>query len=168
MVFNSSWANQLVLLAQEFLEESTRRGHLEHHQLMEGYARLMALFLQRVLSHFQSTGADEHRRQLQTIWGNVSQNPGRHWNVANLAVTAHLSRSHFQARVQAICGCGVMEMVTRLRMERATGLLLQQHLKLAEIAGRVGYDSPFSFSRAFKRVFGVAPDDYRRRRLSRA
>jgi len=39
---------------------------------------------------------------------------------------------------------------------------LDKRASLAGIAALAGYESEFSFSRAFKRVFGVAPGVYRR------
>ena len=33
---------------------------------------------------------------------------------------------------------------------------------VAEVAGRVGYESEFAFSRAFKRSYGLAPARWRR------
>jgi AraC family transcriptional activator of mtrCDE len=44
----------------------------------------------------------------------------------------------------------------------AAQLLEETNLRLAEIALRVGYQSEFSFSRAFKSVRGVSPIHYRR------
>jgi len=160
-IFTPSWTKQLLAVSEEFLRETSSR---EHHELIEGYVRLIALLLQRELSRFQPSGEVERRQRLDRLWREVSENPARPWSVPTLALAAHLSRSHLQARVRSIYACGVMEMVTRLRMERATGLLLHRPFKLADIAERVGYDSPFSFSRAFKRILGVAPEDYRRRR----
>jgi len=163
-LFKPKWTAQLHKLAEEFLQESSRREQAEHHQLLEGYARQMALLLRRELHGFKPSGETEHRQKLERLWQRVSERPADPWKVETLAVASHLSRSHLQAVVQRLYACGVMEMVMRLRMERATDLLLQRGAKLAEIAERVGYDSPFSFSRAFKRIFGVSPEVYRRRR----
>jgi AraC-like DNA-binding protein len=47
-------------------------------------------------------------------------------------------------------------------MYKATGLLQEDHRKLFEVANSVGYDSDAAFSKAFKRVLGVTPKQYRR------
>ncbi|MEL6229277.1 MAG: AraC family transcriptional regulator [Cyanobacteria bacterium J06636_28] len=47
------------------------------------------------------------------------------------------------------------------RMERAKQLLDTRHLKVAQIAQRVGYANPSQFSAAFKRKFGFSPKAYR-------
>ena len=51
----------------------------------------------------------------------------------------------------------------RARLAPAAGLLHTTDISLAEIARRTGYESEFSFGRAFKRAFGVAPGSYRGR-----
>ena len=51
--------------------------------------------------------------------------------------------------------------VTRCRLARAARQLRMSRAGLAEIALLAGYESEFSFSRAFKRAFGVAPRAFR-------
>ena len=51
--------------------------------------------------------------------------------------------------------------VTRSRLTRAARQLRTGDAPLTEIALRAGYESEFSFSRAFARAFGVAPRAYR-------
>jgi len=48
-------------------------------------------------------------------------------------------------------------------MQKATALLHKGEKKLFEVAKSVGYDSDAAFSKAFKRMVGVAPRQYRRR-----
>src|SRR3712207_7041473 len=45
----------------------------------------------------------------------------------------------------------------RWRMHLALTWLRERHTGLGELAGRLGYQSEAAFSRAFKRVLGVAP-----------
>jgi hypothetical protein len=49
----------------------------------------------------------------------------------------------------------------RTRLAHAATLLHQTDASLAEIALQIGYGSEFSFARAFKRTFGIAPGTYR-------
>jgi AraC-like DNA-binding protein len=59
-----------------------------------------------------------------------------------------------------------MDVVSRLRMQRAEQMLLTSECKLDQIAEPLGYKTPFAFSRAFKRCFGVSPAHYREGMLS--
>ena len=65
-------------------------------------------------------------------------------------------------RFKELLGETPLEYLTDWRMYKATGLLQEDDRKLFEVAKSVGYDSDAAFSKAFKRVLGVAPREYRR------
>ncbi len=73
-----------------------------------------------------------------------------------------MSRSAFAFRFKELLGETPLEYLTNWRMVKATGLLQEGDTKLFEVAKSVGYDSDAAFSKAFKRVLGVAPRKYRR------
>jgi AraC family transcriptional regulator, alkane utilization regulator len=89
--------------------------------------------------------------------------PQRPWTVGELAAEVALSRSAFAARFRELVGEPPMRYLIRARLAHAAGLLHTTDVGLAEIARRTGYESEFSFGRAFKRAFGVAPGAYRGR-----
>jgi AraC-like DNA-binding protein len=93
----------------------------------------------------------------------VHGEPQRSWTVGELAAEVALSRSAFAARFRELVGEPPIRYLIRARLAHAAGLLHATDLGLGEIARRTGYESESSFSRAFKRVFGVAPGAYRGR-----
>jgi len=84
------------------------------------------------------------------------------WTVASLASEAGMSRSAFALRFKELMGESPLEYLTRWRMYRGSDLLRESDRKLADVAQAVGYDSDGAFHRAFKRVLGMAPGEYRR------
>lgn len=84
------------------------------------------------------------------------------WTVETLAAAAGMSRSAFALRFKELLGETPLEYLTNWRMHKATGLLQEGDRKLFEVAKSVGYDSDAAFSKAFKRVLGAAPREYRR------
>ena len=50
--------------------------------------------------------------------------------------------------------------MARQRMERAIMYMQTEEMTLAELAARVGYDNPQSFSKAFKKQFSISPKTY--------
>ncbi|MNT89967.1 HTH-type transcriptional regulator YesS [compost metagenome] len=50
----------------------------------------------------------------------------------------------------------------QVRMEHAKGLLRGTSLSVQEIAEKVGYLHQMSFIRAFKKLIGTTPGDYRK------
>jgi AraC-like DNA-binding protein len=77
-----------------------------------------------------------------------------------------MSRSAFAVRFKGLVGETPLEYLTSWRMQKATALLERGDKKLVDVARSVGYDSDASFSKAFKRVLGVAPREYRRSSLA--
>jgi len=84
------------------------------------------------------------------------------WTVASLASEAGMSRSAFAQRFKELMRESPLEYLTRWRMYRGSDLLRESDRKLADVAQAVGYDSDGAFHKAFKRVLGVAPGEYRR------
>ncbi len=84
------------------------------------------------------------------------------WTVQSLATASGMSRSAFALRFKEMVGETPLEYLTSWRMQKATALLQKNDTKLFEVAKSVGYDSDAAFSKAFKRIFGAAPREYRR------
>jgi two-component system response regulator YesN len=58
-------------------------------------------------------------------------------------------------------GDNLSEYVNRIRMDKAAFLLINNQEKIYEIAAQLGYQRPHSFNHAFKKHYGVTPQEYR-------
>ena len=85
------------------------------------------------------------------------------WTVDALAQRSGTSRATLARRFTSEVGMAPLEYLTRLRMQEATHLLRDGQEGLAAVADRVGYASEFAFNRAFRRVMGMPPGQYRQR-----
>jgi AraC-like DNA-binding protein len=95
------------------------------------------------------------------VVGLLHSQPGDPWTVASLARWVHMSRSAFSERFREVVGQPPLHYLTELRMSRACHLLSGTDLGVKQIATLVGYESPSSFTNAFKRWHGVSPAAYR-------
>ena len=93
----------------------------------------------------------------------IHAEPAHDWTVDALAREVALSRAAFAKRFTQLVGVGPVSYLTAWRMQLAARLLRTTDLSVAEIASRVGYESEFSFSRAFRRAWQSAPSHYRRK-----
>lgn len=91
----------------------------------------------------------------------VQQDPAAPWTAEELARRAGVSRAALSRRFSAILGMGPMAFVTQWRMAAAADHLELSDATVATVARRVGYASPFSFSAAFKRHYGLSPNAFR-------
>lgn len=96
-------------------------------------------------------------RQIGRVLTLIHRQPARPWTLETLASEVAMSRSAFAARFSELVGESAMHYVARWRMHLATTWLREDDSALGELAGRLGYRSEAAFSRAFKRVVGVAP-----------
>lgn len=81
--------------------------------------------------------------------------------VVDLASEIGMSRSSFVERFTEIIGMTPRRYIITQRMEVAAALLRDSQVSIIQISNLVGYEAPEAFSRAFKRVKGVAPADWR-------
>jgi|GEM_PF-62487 len=89
--------------------------------------------------------------------------PGKSWNVENLAAVAFMSRSAFAERFQKLLGSSPMHYVSKWRMQCAHKQLTESSESVGDIAQDCGYNSEESFAKAFRKEFGVSPKAVRRR-----
>lgn len=87
----------------------------------------------------------------------------RPWTVESLARRVGMSRAGFSRRFVATVGEPPMAYLTSWRLAVAADRLRAGDLPVSRVAADVGYTSPFTFSTAFKRHYGVSPLIYRRR-----
>ena len=92
----------------------------------------------------------------------IHRDPAKRWSVASLAAEVGMSRSAFAARFTTLVGEPAMRYATRWNMHAAETWLKEEKLTLGAAANRLGYDSEAAFSRAFKRIVGVAPGAIRK------
>ncbi|MCG8695517.1 MAG: AraC family transcriptional regulator [Minwuiales bacterium] len=98
----------------------------------------------------------------------IHAEPAAPWTLERLAREAGLSRSRFAELFHARVGQPPAQYLADWRLQKARVLLTETRLSTAEIAHRVGYASLPSFSRLFKRRFGVGPGQYRREQKTAA
>src|SRR5882724_10191640 len=90
--------------------------------------------------------------------------PARNWTIEELAKDVGLSRSVLAERFADLVGMPPMQYLAKWRMQIASGLLSGGGTNIATVAAEIGYGSEASFSRAFKKMVGVPPSAWRRRR----
>ncbi|MDE1996103.1 MAG: helix-turn-helix transcriptional regulator, partial [Rhizobiaceae bacterium] len=87
--------------------------------------------------------------------------PGRAWQLEELAKSAAMSRTTFALHFKKVAGIAPLAYLTEWRMRLAERALREQKTPVSVLAGTLGYGSESAFSNAFKRVTGVAPKRYR-------
>ncbi|MYW90756.1 AraC family transcriptional regulator [Amycolatopsis rubida] len=103
-----------------------------------------------------------HDREIAAALQALHTNLAAPWRIEDLAAEVGLSRATLARRFTALTGQPLMTYLTWWRMITAARLLRTTDQPLPAIAQQVGYSSPFAFSHAFKRHYGVSPGRYQR------
>jgi AraC-like DNA-binding protein len=93
--------------------------------------------------------------------GLIHGRPAKNWTLDSLSREVGLSRSAFAERFNAYVGSPPIEYLVRWRMQLAAKLL-DEGVDVTEAAAQVGYTSPATFNRVFKRFAGTTPGAWRR------
>ena len=94
----------------------------------------------------------------------LHRSPARDWTLEALAREVGISRSVLSERFTHLVGQPAMQYLTSWRMQLAASQLQSGMDTVATVGERVGYESEAAFSRAFKKVVGTPPSEWRRRR----
>ncbi|MFI3237694.1 MAG: AraC family transcriptional regulator [Lachnospiraceae bacterium] len=73
-----------------------------------------------------------------------------------------LSRSHLYRVFEEGLACSPKDYLIKTRMEQAQRLLRNTNLAIATVAKSVGYEDGLNFSKAFKKVYGISPSEYKK------
>jgi YesN/AraC family two-component response regulator len=93
----------------------------------------------------------------------IAEHQSEKLSLDQVSNAVHTSKFYFCKSFKKATGIHFTDYLSRIRMERAKGLLLNPNLRVSEIAYEVGFQSLTHFNRVFKRILGQSPTEYRGR-----
>ncbi len=96
------------------------------------------------------------------LFAGILRQPEKEWTIPEMAMQSGMSRSWFIHRFSQVAPFPPAETVRYLKMSVARKMIDSGH-HLSEAASATGYQSIAAFNRAFKRVTGMPPGQYRQR-----
>lgn len=143
-------------------------------QLQRSYQKIKVLELLLYVSalNTDTTGrlTEYHSAQVETIrtiHEYLITHMEQRLTVESLSKQFLMNPTTLKAIFKSVYGTSIAAHMKEHRMEQAAKLLRETGFSIAEIAGRVGYDSQSRFTTAFKEYSGKLPKDYRRNSLSK-
>lgn len=82
-------------------------------------------------------------------------------NVDGLASEMGLGRSQFYRKIKALTNYSPVELLRRLRLQRARDLVTTSEKSISEIAYEVGFSTPAYFTKCFRDAYGETPTELR-------
>ena len=82
-------------------------------------------------------------------------------SLEDLAEEFHLSKSYINAIFKKYADRAPLDFFQNIKMQEACKLLRSTKEYISRIGRQLGYEDPYYFSRAFKKVIGISPKEYR-------
>lgn len=103
--------------------------------------------------------------RIRNVIEQIMNHYDRSFRIEDLAEIANMSVSSFHRHFKEVTAMSPLQFQKQLRLHEARRLLLSESADAAEVAFRVGYESPSQFSREYSRMFGLPPkEDIKRMR----
>lgn len=107
----------------------------------------------------------EYLKRISFILDFIEKNLNNNLSLECLAQKVHYSPYHFHRIFSTIVGEPLNQYVNRKRIERIASILITSSKNsLKELANTYGFNSESSFSRSFKKYYGVSPTNFKSER----
>lgn len=114
------------------------------------------------LYHIGEVELSDSARYIHMAQNYIESNYQKKLRVSQIAENLGLERSYFSNLFKMQLGLSPQQYIVEFRMQKAAELLESKDIPLAEVAPLTGYPDVFSFSRSFRKHFGVAPGQYKK------
>ncbi|HHV97853.1 MAG TPA: AraC family transcriptional regulator [Clostridiaceae bacterium] len=117
----------------------------------------------QICNFLRKKNEENNKRILEQILEYINENICNYELSLNMiAMKFNMSESYLSMCFKEYTGRNFTTYVEELRMNKANLLLDMGKHTIAEIAEKVGYSNPHSFRRAYKRLFGFSPSEYKK------
>ncbi|MGM0197713.1 response regulator transcription factor [Enterococcus sp. DIV1314a] len=117
-----------------------------------------------VSSLFENKGESERLAEItDRVKEYINSNISSDLSLIKLADICFLNPAYLSRVYKQYTGETISEYISRKRIENSKNQLIKPQLKIKEIGNSVGYITPHSFTRFFKKNVGMTPKEYRER-----
>jgi len=98
---------------------------------------------------------------VQEIGSYIEEHLDEDLSLVRLSKRFHFNPSYLSRVFKQESGMNLSDFIEKARLRKAKELLAGESLRIHEIGAKVGYESPHSFTRFFKKATGTTPQEYR-------
>ena len=118
----------------------------------------------RLLSNVQMQGANDDTQldQINTVVNRINDDLSQAHSLADVARELGMSESRFSRFFRNATGNNFTDFVNRIRINRASHLLMETDRLISQICYEVGFNNVANFNRRFLEFRGMTPSEFRR------
>ena len=106
---------------------------------------------------------NDYSGRINKVLNYIQNNIEKQFQLKELAEIGNFSQYHFHRIISTFINEPLYSYIKRKRLEKSAQLLRYSQKSITEISFNVGYETPSSFSSAFKKKFGISPTNYKKK-----
>ena len=150
------------LIRAIFVEMQHRSAHYRECVRGMAYALLFEIARFNDMGEEQSAGKSVSL-QLGSAIEYVDKNYPNNFKISDLANECHMSETHFRRIFQEKMNMTPVEYVNFVRVRKACELIDKTDISMEDVAEKVGFVTPSTFNRNFRRIIGTSPYQWKKR-----
>ncbi len=150
------------LIRAIFVEMQHRSAHYRECVRGMAYALLFEIARFNDMGEGQSAGKSISL-QLGSAIEYVDKNYPNNFKISDMANECHMSETHFRRIFQEKMNMTPVEYVNFVRVRKACELIDKTDISMEDVAEKVGFVTPSTFNRNFRRIIGTSPYQWKKR-----
>jgi AraC family transcriptional regulator len=111
---------------------------------------------------------EDYIRRINNIFIFIDENLDQELNLETIANIGFYSPFHLHRIFKAITNETINEYITRKRIEKTASILLhKKEITISELSLQYGFNSNSSFTRTFKKFYGISPTEFRKTNINK-
>jgi len=156
--------NELIVYLQQALDKLLKRVIIISQKPLENLSSAVSATYRELLMEIKKRSLHTPAivRTLRFIETNYYR---EELSLHDVAQEIKISPAYLSRLLKSEVGISFVEYLTRCRVQQAMQLMGDSTIRMQEVAQRVGYSNQHYFSTIFKKVTGISPGEYRKRRV---
>jgi two-component system response regulator YesN len=131
------------------------------HSLEEIW-KVVVQYIMSIHNYIESFSSKSNKQIIKEVMRLIDDNYcSNEFTLNDIAEKIFLTPNYVSMLIKKETGRNFSEIILRKRMEKAKELLFDQTMKTYEIADKIGYGDQNCFFKAFKKVVGMTPGEFR-------
>jgi AraC family transcriptional regulator len=102
-----------------------------------------------------------HSEVIKKALHHIENNLSEPLSLDSVSTNFNMSKYYFHRLFSAIMGCSLKQYILSRRLNHSIKLIQNKNLSLTDIAYQLNFGTPSSFSRAFRKHYGISPNTLR-------
>ena len=147
-----------------FLARNDTKNYCQDNSLEEDRKRMEALFdVKSIQRRASKTAQQRNDPRITAVEDYIITHPTENLSNAKMCEIADVSESTLRRLFKAKTGKTIYEYTKEVKMTNAARRLLITNEPITAISYALGYETPSYFTKCFREVFGMSPQEYRKK-----